>query len=346
MDRLPRPGNASKLLSEPTDDARAEAMAVTLLHLDAGDVLRLLPMADCIGVMERAFAALGRGEVLQPLRTVIHRPDGVGSLYVMPAYTVEPPALAVKLISVFHGNHARGLPSHQGIVVAFDPDSGAPAALLDAASVTIRRTAAVSGLATRLLAREDAGDLALLGTGAQALPHLEAMRLVRPIRRVRVWSPDTARRKAFATRASEASGLDVEMTDSAKEAVEGADIICTLTAARQPVLEGAWLANGCHINAVGASTRTTRELDTLAVRRARIVVDSRSAALSEAGDLLIPMEEGAIGEDSIAAELSELVLGRAPGRTAVEQITLFKSLGLAVEDAAVASWILARARGG
>lgn len=311
-----------------------------LPHLEGDDIRRLLPMAQCIDLMERAFSALGRGQVLQPLRTVIHRPDGVGSLYVMPAYAVEPPALAVKLISVFHGNHAHDLPSHQGIVVVFDPDTGAPAALLDAAALTAIRTAAVSALATRLLARPDARELCLLGSGVQAMTHIEAMRLVRPLEHVRVWSPDPAHRTAFAKRASARHGLPVSAVDSPDAAVRGADIVCTLTAARDFVLRGEWLAPGTHVNAVGASTPSTREVDTDTIRRARVVVDSRTAALSEAGDLLIPLAEGAIDENAIAGELAELVLGSVSGRASATEITFFKSLGLAVEDAAAAAWLM------
>jgi ornithine cyclodeaminase len=316
---------------------------VDLLYLQAEDIRRLLPMEDCIQVMEHAFAALGRGDVVQPLRTVIHRPDGAGSLYVMPAFTARPAALAVKLISLFHGNLARGLPSHQGIVVVFDADTGAPAAILDAASLTATRTAAVSALATRLLARPDASDLAILGAGVQAWSHLEAMRIVRPIRRVRVWSPHAARRQAFAAGAATLHGLPVEAVANARDAVKGADIICTVTSASAPVLRADWVARGAHINAVGASTPTAREVDTELVVRARVIVDSLLAALSEAGDLIIPMSEGAIDEGGIAAELADLVLGSAPGRRGPDQITLFKSLGLAVEDAAAAARVLERA---
>lgn len=315
-----------------------------LLHLDADDVRRLLPMRDCIAIMEQAFTALGRGEALQPLRTVIHRPDGAGSLYVMPAYTVEPAALAVKLITVFHGNHARGIPSHQGIVVAFDPDTGKPAALIDAGALTAIRTAAVSGLATRLLARRDAHDLAILGSGVQAASHLAAMCEVRGVDRVRVWSPRPDHRQAFAERAAAEHGIPVQAVDGPDAAVSGADLICTVTAARAPVLRGEWIAQGAHINAVGASTPATREVDADTVRRARVVVDSRQSALSEAGDLLIPIGEGLVDEGIIAAELADLVLGTADGRTGDDDITLFESLGLAVEDAAAAAWLIERAR--
>lgn len=317
---------------------------MTLLHLDADDVRRLLSMGDCITLMERAFTALGRDEVLQPMRTVIHQRDGSGSLYVMPASTVVPAALAVKLITVFHGNHERGLPSHQGLIIAFDPATGKPAAMIEAGSLTAIRTAAVSGLATRLLAREGAHDLALLGSGVGAEAHLEAMRAVRPVDRVRVWSPTAAHRRAFARRMSERHDIAVDAVDDAESAVRGADLICTVSAARTPVVDEAWIAPGAHINAVGASTPATREIDTGTVRRARVFADSRPAALNEAGDLLIPIDEGAIGEDHIAGELSDLVLGICQGRRTDDEVTLFESLGLAVEDAVAAAWLVERAR--
>ena len=316
---------------------------MNLKYLDAGEIERLLPIADCIDVMESAFSAFGRGDIVQPLRTVVHRPDGAGSLYVMPSFNSHPAALAVKLISVFHGNRARGVPSHQGIVVAFDAASGTPAAILDAASLTAIRTAAVSALATRLLARSDADDLTLLGSGTQAWSHLEAMRVVRPIRRVRVWSPNVERRRTFAEKAAAMHDIPVVATDSPKAAVERAHIVCTLTSSATPVLHGDWLARGTHINAVGASTPNARELDTNAVLRSRVVVDSLRAALSESGDLLIPIREGAMDEGSIAAELADLVLGSAPARRGADQITLFKSLGLAMEDAAAAAAVIERA---
>lgn len=312
-------------------------------YIEADEVRRLLSMTQCIAVMERAFAAYGRGDVLQPMRTVIHQPDGRGSLYVMPAYTVEPHALAVKVLTLFHENAGRGLPSHQGTVLAFDPETGALSALIDAESVTAIRTAAVSALATRILASPDAADLALLGSGVQAGSHLDAMRAVRPIERVRVWSPDATHRTTFADAMSERHGIPVVAVDGPDAAVQGADLICTLTAARQPILRADWIAPGAHVNAVGASTPSTREVETDVVLRARVFVDSRAAALGEAGDLLIPIQEGRADEGIIKAELAELVLGTAEGRRSADEITFFKSLGLALEDAAAAGWILSRA---
>jgi ornithine cyclodeaminase len=219
-------------------------------------------------------------------------------------------------------------------VLLFDNASGQLLAIADASSITAIRTAAVSGVATRALARPDAGDLALLGAGVLAMPHLEAMRAVRDIRRVRVWSRSRERAVQFAARALAESGVTVEVCTTARDAVDGADIVCTITAARSPILEGAWLAPGVHVNAVGASIPTARELDTDAVRRATLYVDRRESALNEAGDFLIPRAEGAITDDHIAGELGDVLTGAAPGRQAVAEATLFKSLGLAIEDIA------------
>lgn len=313
-----------------------------MLTLSREEVERLLPMGECIEVMAEALSALARGEALQPLRQAHWLPDRRGLLGVMPGAlwggdggTV----LGIKVITVFPGNHERGEESHLGSVLLFEGDMGKPLASLDAAAITEIRTAAVSALATRLLAREDAGDLALLGSGVQARSHLAAMKEVRPLRRVRVWSrhPESARR--FAGQESARHGLPIETAATAREAVEGADLICTVTSAREPILEGAWLAPGTHINAAGACTPAARELDTEAVRRARVFIDRRESALAEAGDLLIPMRAGELGEDHIAGEIGDVLLGRLPGRRSPEEITLYESLGIAVEDVAAARYV-------
>jgi ornithine cyclodeaminase/alanine dehydrogenase-like protein (mu-crystallin family) len=313
--------------------------------IGAADVRRLLPMAACIEAVAEALIALSRGAAEQPLRTVLAIPGG-GSLYVMPAATRSPRALVTKLITVVPGNEARGLPSHQGVLLVFDPDSGEASLCIDAAAVTAIRTAAASAVATRLLARRDARILALIGSGVQAHTHLEAIASVCKLEEVRVWSPTRSHRTDFAQATDGARGVRVHAVDSAESAVRGADIVCTLTASGQPVVLGEWLGAGCHINAVGASTAGARELDGEAVRRSRIFVDHREAAGREAGDLLLAAAEGAIGLDAIVAELGEVLDGRQAGRRADDEITLFKSLGQAVEDAAAAALIgrsLARA---
>lgn len=316
-----------------------------LLALSRAEVEALLPMAECVDLMAEALAALARGEAVQPLRSVLRPPGGAGLLGTMPGHlgAPSPGALGLKVVTVFHGNRARGKDSHLGVVLLFDAEDGAPVALMDAASITAIRTAAVSAVATRLLAREDAGELALLGSGVQARTHLEALRLVRPLRRVRVWSRSAERARAFAARESERWGLPIEPAGSPREAVLGADLICTVTAAAEPVLAGEWIAPGAHVNAVGACTPASRELDAAAVARARLFVDRRESALAEAGDLLLARREGAVGEDHIAGELGDLLLGRVEGRRSAEEVTLFESLGIAVEDLAAARHVHGKA---
>jgi ornithine cyclodeaminase/alanine dehydrogenase-like protein (mu-crystallin family) len=307
------------------------------------EVTRLLPMAECVEVMAEALRTLAAGGALLPLRTVLRLPGERGFFGVMPAFLDRPAALGLKAIGVFPGNEGGPLDSHQGVVMLFDPETGAPQAIMDASSITAIRTAAVSGVATRALARTDAGDLAILGSGVQARSHLEAMAAVRPLRRVRVWSRSAAHGAAFAEWAARRFGPAVEAMDTARGAVTGADLICTTTAARLPVLEGSWLAAGAHVNAVGSSLATARELDSAAVARSRLYVDRRESAEHEAGDYLIPLGEGAISASHIVAELGEVLAGARPGRTEPGEVTLFKSLGLAIEDVAAARHVLDRA---
>jgi len=307
------------------------------------DVTRLLPMGECIALMEQALASLARGEVVLPLRPVLRIPDTPNVFAMMPTYSAVLPAFGVKLITVFPGNHGTELDSHQGAVALFDAHRGRLIALLDASSITGIRTAAVSAVATKLLAREDSATLAILGSGVQARSHLAAMREVRAVKDVRVWSRDTAHSREFAAWARREHLVDVDVAPSAERAVRSADIVCTTTAAREPVLEGAWLSPGAHVNAVGSSAPAARELDSEAIARARLFTDRRESALNEAGDVLIPMREGRITADHIVAELGEILTGRARGRESREEITVFKSLGIAIEDLVSACHVLARA---
>ncbi|MFN2566658.1 MAG: ornithine cyclodeaminase family protein [Gemmatimonadaceae bacterium] len=315
-----------------------------VLILSQSDVVRLLPMRACIDVMAEALSALALGDAVLPLRQVLRLPDGKSAFAVMPAYLGAPKAVGAKVITVFPENHGTALDSHQGAVLLFEAEHGSLVAVMDAASITAIRTAAVSGLATRLLARGSAASLAILGTGVQARTHLEAVCAVRPVTRARVWSRNAAAVRAFAEREARRVGVEVEPARSARDAVEGAEIVCTVTSSREPVLAGEWLAEGAHVNAVGASLPFARELDTSAVVRGRLYVDRRESALNEAGDFLIPKREGAIDEDHIVGELGELLLGRVPGRRTADEVTIFKSLGLAVEDVAAAAFIHERAQ--
>jgi ornithine cyclodeaminase len=307
-------------------------------------VPELLPMAECVDVMQRALTALAMGDAVLPLRSMVWMPDKSGLLGLMPAYLGAPRSLGLKVISYLPGNHGTDRDSHQGAVLLFDTETGGVLAMIDASSITAIRTAAVSGLATRLLAREDAGDLALLGSGVQAGAHLDAMRAVRRLRRVRVCSLSRDKAIAFARHHEKTLGLPIEAVATGEEAVAGADIICTTTASREPVLFSDWIAEGAHINAVGACFAACRELDTRAVVRSRLYVDRRESVLAESGDFLIPKAEGAIGDDHIVGEIGDILAGRVAGRRAREEVTLFKSLGIAIEDLAAAHHIHARAR--
>ena len=317
---------------------------MSVLVLNQSDIARLLPMSACIDVMADALSTLSRGDAVLPLRQVLRLPDSKNAFAVMPAYLGAPKAVGAKVITVFPDNHGTALDSHQGAVLLFEAEHGSLAAIMDASSITAIRTAAVSGVATRLLARDDAADVAILGTGVQARTHLEAMCAVRPVKRVRVWSRNAGAVREFAERESRQHDVEVAPARNAREAVEGAAIVCTVTASREPVLAGDWLADGAHVNAVGASLPFARELDTAAVVRGRLYVDRRESALNEAGDFLIPTKEGAIGDDHIVGEIGELLLGRIPGRRSDGEVTIFKSLGLAVEDVAAASFLYERAR--
>jgi len=306
------------------------------LLLSGHDVRALLPMNECIGVMEGALRSVTDGSSVLPLRTVMRLNGTPNAFAAMPAVVGKGAgaSLGAKIITVFPGNDATPYDSHIGVVLLFDAEHGKLLAIADASSITAIRTAAVSGLATRLLAREDAKELTILGAGVLAMPHLKAVRCVRDIKRVRVWSRSGERAKEFAVRARKQFDVEVVVAASAREAVEGADVICTITAARTPVLEGSWLTPGAHVNAVGASLPIARELDTAAVVRSRLFVDRRESTMSEAGDFLIPRSEGAITDAHILGELGDLLAGSVKGRAGRDDITLFKSLGLAVEDVA------------
>jgi ornithine cyclodeaminase/alanine dehydrogenase-like protein (mu-crystallin family) len=313
---------------------------MSLLILNKREVEELLTMQKCIGLMEDALRSLARGEVVLPLRPVLRIPDSPNAFAVMPAYSKPLNAIGAKLITVFPENHGSAFDSHQGIVVLFDGGRGNPAAIMDAASITAIRTAAVSGVATKLLARRDAAVLAILGAGVQARTHIEAMMAVRSFRRIRVWSRTSAHARDVAADAASRFDVEADAAPDAHTAVEHADVICTVTASREPVLSGAWLRPGVHVNAVGASLPNARELDSEAMRRARVFVDRRESALNEAGDVLIPMSEGAIDAKHLVAEIGELLAGSAEGRRNDDEITVFKSLGIAVEDLACAHFLL------
>jgi ornithine cyclodeaminase/alanine dehydrogenase-like protein (mu-crystallin family) len=316
-----------------------------MLILSQSDIERLLPMPACVEVMASALSSLARGEAVLPLRTVMRIPNTENFFAAMPGYVAVDGegVFGAKLVTVFPGNQGTAFDSHQGAVLIFDNERGGVAAVLDGTAITGIRTAAVSGVATRALAREDAKTLAILGSGVQAHSHLRAMCAVRSIQTLRVWSRTPANALSFAEHARREHGLDAMASPTGADAVIGADIVCVATSSNQPVLLGEWLSPGTHVNAVGVSQPHARELDSAAVVRSRLYVDRRESALNEPGDILAPLRAGEITPEHIVGEIGEVLVGRAPGRASASEITLFKSLGLAIEDLASASYVYAEA---
>jgi ornithine cyclodeaminase len=316
-----------------------------LLVLNHSEVKRLLPMSECIGVMEEALVALAHGQVYQPLRTVV-RPAGVhGVLAMMPSFRAgEAPLFGLKAICVFPGNAAIGKDAHQGGVLLFSGETGELLALVNASAITAIRTAAVSGVATRLLSREDSRELAIIGAGVQAHPHLEAIVCVRSIRRARIASRSFDHAQHFAEEVQTRFPFPIEPVETVEAAVRDADVIVTVTTSREPVLRREWIAPGAHINAIGTFSPKAREVDSATMAAATLFVDRRESALNEAGDYLIAAAEGAIGPDHISAELGEVLIGAHPGRTSPDEVTIFKSLGLAIEDLAAAAFVYQKAQ--
>lgn len=312
--------------------------------LRAADVLSLLPMVECIDLMHGTMIAVSEGRVVLPLRSVLVMPGELGMMGNMPGYLGEPECFGVKLISLMPRNKPPQYSSHLGLVLLFEVEHGQPVALLDGAEITAIRTAAASGLATRLLARPRASDLAILGAGEQARNHLEAMLIVRAVRRIRLWARDRAKAEAFAKAEGARHGIAIEVAETPRDAVDGAEIICTVTKSREPILNGAWLAPGAHLNVVGSSVAAAAEIDTEAVVRSRFFVDYRSSAITEGGEYLRALRAGAITPEHIRAEIGEVAKRSKPGRTSPEEITLYKSLGIAPQDLASAHFVLQKAR--
>jgi ornithine cyclodeaminase/alanine dehydrogenase-like protein (mu-crystallin family) len=316
-----------------------------VLIFSQDDVLRLLPMAECIEVMDQALRSLAQNKVTLPLRSIL-KPAGVkGVLAQMPAFRAgEQPLFGLKAICVFPGNAKIGKDAHQGGVMLFSGETGELLAIGNASAITAIRTAAVSAVATRSLAREDAGDLAIIGAGIQARSHLEAMTKVRSIKRTRVASARIDHARQFTAEMQPHFSFPIEPVETPELAVRNADLIVTATTAREPVIRHEWIAPGTHINAIGTYSPLAREIDTATMAAARLFVDRRESALNEAGDYLIAAKEGAIGPEHIRAELGEVLIGAEPGRNSPDEITVFKSLGLAIEDLAAAEHIYRKAQ--
>ena len=306
-----------------------------MIAVSAEEVARLLPYEQCIPLMREAMIALSEGRTKQLLRSILDLPEGraFGSML---GAMLDDGTFGAKLVSVYPDNFARGGHSHQGVVVLFDQNTGAPEAILEAGEITAIRTAAASAAATDALARADARSLAILGYGEQAWRHVLAIKCVRGIDRITIWgrSPDKA--KAFAERVGGETAASVE------EAVAEADIICTVTAASEPILESRWVADGVHVNAVGSSRAGPTEIDNDLVVRARFFADHRPGVIAQGAEFIRAREAGLIGEDHLLGEIGEVMAGTLPGRTGNADVTLYKSLGSIVQDLAAARHIVAR----
>jgi ornithine cyclodeaminase/alanine dehydrogenase-like protein (mu-crystallin family) len=314
-----------------------------LLVVGHDDAKHLLPMEECIELMASVLADLARGAVWQPLRFVVRPPEEPSLMGLMPAHRSDPTAsYGLKAVCIFPSNAARGIDLHQGGVLLFDGETGALRALVDASAITAIRTAAVSGVATRALAREDARELAILGSGVQARSHLEAMAAARSFEHARVWSRTAEHAAAFAADAQ--VSFPVEAVGSAEDAVRDADVVVTATSSPEPIVRRDWLKTGAHVNAVGSSIPTARELDADTVVASALFADARESMLNEGGDYLFAVREADIGPDHIRAELGEVLTGSGQGRLADDELTVFKSLGLAAEDLAAAEHIYTRAQ--
>lgn len=312
--------------------------------LRAADVRALLSMPECIDLMQRTMIAVSEGRAVLPLRSLLVMPGDRGLMGNMPGYLAEPECFGVKLVSLMPRNKPPLFSSHLGVVLLFESEHGQPVALVDAAEITAIRTAAASGMATRLLALPHAGDLALLGAGEQARSHLQAMLAVRALRRVRVWARDAAKAAAFAEAEGAKHGILIEPVATVREAVAGADIICTVSKAREPILLGDWLTAGVHLNVVGSSIATAAEIDTVAVVRSRFFVDYRDSTVHEGGEYLRALRAAAIRPEHILGEIGEVANGTKVGRCAPTDVTLYKSLGIAPQDLASSHYVLEKAR--
>jgi alanine dehydrogenase len=315
-----------------------------LLYIGREEVLKIAKMPDLIEVMGAGFREHGQGQVEMPLRHTLSSKGSPGTVSVMPAMLHGSSAMGLKVVSHFAENPSKfGLPTINATVLYIDYQNGKVTGIIDGTYLTALRTAAVSGLATRYMARDDSSKLCLLGSGVEAETHLEAMRSVRQIDSVKVFSPTPSHREDFAKKMSDKYGISVKAVDTSKEAASGSEIFVTVTPSPEPILKGEWLSEGSHVNAVGSGTPRFREIDEVVLQRSRIVADDVDAASSETGDFITPMKEGKFSRDQIVGGLADLVLGKVKGRTNEREITLFKSVGLALEDAAAAKFIYERA---
>jgi ornithine cyclodeaminase len=317
-----------------------------MLILNRESVASSLSHRECIEVLDAAMRAVSRGDTVMPLRQYLTIPGSRGKFTLMPGYTGSPRCFGVKIVSKFERAPDSPHGSHVGAVMVFSADEGLPVALLDGSELTAIRTAAASALATRTLARPDARRLAIIGCGTQARHHVAALLEVRAVERVLVWGRNRSRVEDFIARLPLPGGVEVDAADSVEAAVAEADIVTTVTSAKTPVLRGAWLRPGTHVNLVGAAIREAAEADVETVRRSRFFVDYRESAMAQAGELLDAIDQGLVTAAHVAGEIGEVLAGQVPGRRSDTEITVYKSLGVAAQDLAAGwhAWVKASER--
>jgi ornithine cyclodeaminase len=307
------------------------------------EVRALLPYPDCVKVVEDAMKTVSAGKALMPLRQFMPLPVGDGKLAWMPGYLGEPPCFGIKILSLYPGNPAVGLSSHVGLYALYESSHGRPLAIMEASVLTAVRTAAASVVATRALARSDSRTLAIIGTGEEAYSHVDAFQSARPFERVLIWGRDASSAGRLAEHAATLGRFEVEVVPDVKTALARADVICTLTSAPEPLLFGRDVRPGTHLCLVGSSIPTTREVDDDCVAMARFFVDYRGSAMAQAGELLHAIKSGRVTEAHIVAEIGEVLSGSVPGRRSADEVTIYKSLGVAAQDLAAATFVYQRA---
>jgi alanine dehydrogenase len=343
-------GSAAAGEERPASDDEGDVIAdhpirraVFFRLLTEADVTKLVTMDDLIDSMEDALRRFSSGEVVQPVRTVLPVGDDNAFFGLMPAFVREPAAIGAKLLTFFARNAANDLPTHLATILLFSPQTGALVAVMGGGSITESRTAAVSAISARLLARDDAAVAAIIGSGAQARSHLEALERVFELTEVRVWSPTPEHQAAFVDEMQSITQARLVGTESAEQAVRGADVVVLATSSREPVVQNEWVKDGGHVISVGACRPDQREMDPALTRRGRLFVDSRAAALAESGDIVMGIQEHRFAASHIIGELGELLVGKVEGRRSPRDVTIFKSLGLAVEDVVAADLVYRRA---
>lgn len=316
-----------------------------LVILTGEHVRGLMPVADCIAIIERTMRSVSAGKAVLPLRIAARIPESRNLIATMPGYLADPASLGAKVIAVFPENAQRGLSSHMGVVVLFDPARGIPVAIVDATSITGIRTAAATAVATQALARADSVNLAILGTGEQAEAHLIALASIRPWQSIVIWGRNLERARNLAWSFSDHMGHAIEVRETARDAVADADVICTTTSSHEPILFGAWVQSGTHVNLVGASLIDFREADENLVLKSRFFVDYRPSTVPQAGELHAAFQGDAARADAhIRGEIGEVLNGTVQGRAAASDVTIYKSLGIAAQDLSVAHAVYERAK--